>query len=396
MKSFAELGVHAVIADALSARSIETPFVIQSLVLPDALAGQDVLAKSPTGSGKTLAFAVPIVQRLDRGDAYPSALVLVPTRELANQVALEFADIGATRGLKVAAVYGGMPLGAQAKNARNAHILVATPGRLEDLANRKLIKLDSVRILVLDEADRMLDMGFQPQVDTIVRRLPAKRQTMFFSATLDGEVGELARAYTHNPSRYDGALPAHLEQGETEHKFVPVTADNKVETLVELLAADRGLALVFVRTKRGADRLVQKLRRHDVDAVAMHGDMSQNARERALSRFETGKVKILVATDVAARGLDLDDITHVINFDPPEDDKGYTHRVGRTARAGRDGTGVTLVLPDQHADVSRVARMVGEEDQFVAQGMRVAPKALVYSGRGRNSKWGAPRARRKI
>jgi len=396
MKSFADLGVHAAVAKALAARSIETPFAIQELVLPDALAGQDLLAKSPTGSGKTLAFAVPIVQALEPSDLRPSALVLVPTRELANQVALEFGDIAATRGLRVAAVYGGTPVASQAKHARNAHILVATPGRLEDIANRRLVKLDGIRILVLDEADRMLDMGFQPQVDAIVRRLPAKRQTMFFSATLDGEVGELARAYTRNPSRYDAELPAHLELGETEHRFVPVTADNKVETLVELLAAERGLALVFVRTKRGADRLVHKLRRHEVDAVAMHGDMSQNARERALARFESGKVKTLVATDVAARGLDLDDVTHVINFDPPADDKGYVHRVGRTGRAGRDGTGVTLVLPDQHADVSRVARMVGEEEQFVAKGMRVAPKALVYSGRRRNSKWGAPRKQRKI
>jgi ATP-dependent RNA helicase RhlE len=396
MKSFAQLGVADAVANALAARSIETPFAIQTLVLPDALAGQDVLAKSPTGSGKTLAFAVPIVQQLDRSDARPSALILVPTRELANQVALEFADIAATQGLKVAAVYGGVPIGAQVKHSRHAQILVATPGRLEDIANRKLVRLDGIRILVLDEADRMLDMGFQPQVDAIVRRLPAKRQTMFFSATLDGEVGELARAYTRNPSRFDAELPAHLESGDTEHKFVSVTPDNKVETLVELLGADRGLALVFVRTKRGADRLVQKLRRHDVDAVAMHGDMSQNARERALSRFESGKVSTLVATDVAARGLDLDDVTHVINFDPPADDKGYTHRVGRTGRAGRDGTGITLVLPDQQADVSHVARRVGEAGQFEAQGMRVARPRLVYSGSRRSSKWGAPRQRRKI
>ena len=396
MKSFRELGVSPAVAGALSARSIETPFAIQSLVVPDALAGRDVLAKSPTGSGKTLAFAVPIVERLDRGDARPSALILVPTRELANQVALEFADIGATRGLKVAAVYGGTPLGAQAKRARGAHVLVATPGRLEDLAQRRLLSLDGIRILVLDEADRMLDMGFRPQVDAIVRRLPVQRQTMFFSATLDGEVGEIARAYTINPSRYDAKLPAHLESGETEHRFVPVTAANKVQTLVELLNADRDLALVFVRTKRGADRLVHKLRRLDVDAVAMHGDMSQGARERALSRFESGKVKTLVATDVAARGLDLDDITHVINFDPPADDKGYVHRVGRTGRAGRDGIGITLVLPEQQSDVSRVARHVGETEQFVDAGMRVAPKTLVYSGRRRNSRWNAPRRRRKI
>jgi ATP-dependent RNA helicase RhlE len=396
MKSFRELGVSSVVADALSARSIESPFAIQSLVLPDALLGRDVLAKSPTGSGKTLAFAVPIVERLDRSDSRPAALILVPTRELANQVALEFADIAAKRGMKVAAVYGGTPVGAQAKRARDAHILVATPGRLEDIARRRVIALDGIRILVLDEADRMLDMGFKPQVDAIVRRLPSKRQTMFYSATLDGEVGELARKYTLNPSRCDAQLPTHLESGETEHRFVPVTADNKVETLVNLLNADRELALVFVRTKRGADRLVQKLRRLNVDALAMHGDMSQGARERALSRFESGKTKTLVATDVAARGLDLDDITHVINFDPPADDKGYVHRVGRTGRAGRDGTGITLVLPEQQADVSRVARHLGETEQFVEAGMRVAPKSLVYSGRGRNSRWNTPRRRRKI
>jgi superfamily II DNA/RNA helicase len=219
---------------------------------------------------------------------------------------------------------------------------------------------------------------------------------MFFSATLDGEVAELARAYTHNPSRVDGQLPGALELGETDHRFVGVTADSKVETLVEILGHDEGLTLIFVRTKRGADRLVQRLRRHGVRAAAMHGDMGQGARERALAQFEAGKVKTLVATDVAARGLDLDNISHVINFDPPADNTGYTHRVGRTARAGRDGTGITLVLPEQQAEVSHVARSVGEHEQFEQQGMRVAPKRLVYSGRGRRSKWGPPRQRRKI
>jgi ATP-dependent RNA helicase RhlE len=395
-RSFSDLGVAEPIISALAARSISTPFSIQTLVLPDALAGNDVLARSPTGSGKTIAFAVPIVQRLDAADTRPSALVLVPTRELATQVAMEFADIGRTRGIRVAAVYGGTSVSGQAKAAKGAHVLVATPGRLEDVANRRLVNLDGIRILVLDEADRMLDMGFQPQVDAIVRRLPRKRQTMFFSATLDGEVAELARAYTHNPSRFDGELPGHLERGETEHRFVGVTADTKVETLVEMLGHDDGLTLVFVRTKRGADRLVQKLARHDVKAIAMHGDMNQRARERALERFDTGKVKTLVATDVAARGLDLDRITHVINFDPPADNNGYTHRVGRTARAGRDGTGITLVLPEQQSEVSHVARHVGEQEQFERQGMRVAPARLLYSGRGRRSRWGTPRKRRKI
>jgi ATP-dependent RNA helicase RhlE len=395
-KSFAELGVAEPIIAALARRSINTPFSIQELVLPDALSGLDVLAKSPTGSGKTIAFAVPIAQRLESRDARPSALVLVPTRELATQVAEEFTDIARARGLDVAAVYGGTSVAAQARAAKSAHILVATPGRLEDLARRRLVKLDGIRILILDEADRMLDMGFRPQVDAIVRRLPRNRQTMFFSATLDGEVAELARAYTDSPSLFDAQLPSHLERGETEHRFVGVTADSKVETLVEMLGHDDGLTLVFVRTKRGADRLVQKLARHDVKAVAMHGDMNQRARERALERFESGKVATLVATDVAARGLDLDHITHVINFDPPADNKGYIHRVGRTARAGRDGTGITLVLPEQQADVSDFARRVGEHGQFEQQGMRVAPKRLVYSGRGRRSRWGAPPKRRKI
>ena len=396
MKSFRRLGVAESIIEALARRGVESPFAIQELVIADALNGQDLLAKSPTGSGKTLAFAIPIVQRLKAADERPSALVLVPTRELATQVAEELASIAPSRGLKVAAVYGGTPVVAQAKRAKDAHVLVATPGRLQDLIDRKLVRLDGIKILILDEADRMLDMGFLPQVDAIVKRLPRKRQTMFFSATLDGEVGELARAYTFNPSRYDAELPAHLESGETEHRFVSVTPENKVETLVELLNAERGLVLVFTRTKRGADRLVHKLKRHDVAAVAMHGDMNQNARERALSRFESGKVSTLVATDVAARGLDLDDITHVINFDPPADDKGYVHRVGRTGRAGRDGTGITLVLPEQQADVSHVARKVGEAAQFEAQGMRVARPRLVYSGTRRSSKWGPPRKRRKV
>jgi superfamily II DNA/RNA helicase len=243
----------------------------------------------------------------------------------------------------------------------------------------------------------MLDMGFKPQVDRIVRRLRRARQTMFFSATLDGEVGRLAEAYTDAPRRFEADLPGQLQQGEVEHRFVRVTPENKVETLVEQLGGERELALVFVRTKRGADRLVQKLRRRGVEAAALHGDLRQGARERALERFDAGHVSTLVATNVAARGLDLDRITHVINFDPPDDAKDYLHRVGRTGRAGRGGTGITLVLPEQQADVSRTAARVGGEEQFHSQGMKVAPPRLVYSSRrARNSKWGAARSRRKI
>src|SRR6476619_4350385 len=292
-QSFRELGVSAPVADALAARSIESPFPIQARTLPDALQGVDVLVRSPTGSGKTLAFVLPIVERTEPGDAHPSALVLVPTRELASQVTEEFQPLAKARGLTVAPAYGGVPLKSQANRIKGAHILVATPGRLEDLANRRLVNLSEVRTFVLDEADRMLDMGFRPQVDKLVRRLPQNRQTMFFSATLDGEVGSLARAYTNSPSRFeDDALPE--DPGEIAHHFVAVTTDTKVETLVEHLRGSYS-TLVFVRTKRGAERLVTKLARHGVNAAAMHGDMSPNERQRALRKFECGKVAVLVA-----------------------------------------------------------------------------------------------------
>ena len=394
-QSFSELGVPTRIVDLLAERDINTPFPIQAHVLRDALAGRDILAKAPTGSGKTLSFAIPIVERLDVGDRRPSTLVLVPTRELASQVALEIASI-APSGVEVATVYGGVPIHAQAKRARNAHVVVATPGRLNDLLERKAITLDAVRILVLDEADRMLDMGFKPQVDRIVRRLPSSRQTMFFSATLDASVGELARAYTSDPVRCEAAPIVIEASEEVEHRFVSVKAEDKVSTLAELLREERGVALVFVRTRRGAERLVKKLAFHQVDAVAFHGDLSQGQRERALKRFETGKASTLVATDVAARGLDLVDITHVINFDPPAEHSGYVHRVGRPGRAGRGGIGVTFVLPEQQADVSRVARLAGHTEQFASGGMSVAPPRRVYSSRRSRSKWGSPAPRRKI
>ena len=394
-QSFSDLGVPTRITRALAERDIHTPFPIQEQVLRHALAGRDILAKAPTGSGKTLGFAIPIVERLEASERGPVALVLVPTRELASQVAGEIEAI-APPGISVATVYGGVPVHAQAKRARRAHVVVATPGRMNDLLERKAVALDGVRILILDEADRMLDMGFKPQVDRIVRHLPRERQTMFFSATLDASVGELARMYTTDPVHCEAAPLDTEAGGEVEHRFVSVKADDKVETLAELLRGDRGLALVFVRTRRGADRLVKKLAYHQVDAVALHGDLSQGQRERALRRFESGQATTLVATDVAARGLDLVDITHVINFDPPAEHSGYLHRVGRTGRAGRSGVGVTLVLPEQQEDVSRVARLAGHTEQFASGGMKVAPARRVYSSRRGRSKWGAPATRRKI
>jgi len=387
-ESFSSLGVSAEVEQSLVDRGITAPFRIQTLVIPDAIAGRDILGQAPTGSGKTLAFGLPIIEMISADEPAPVALILAPTRELALQVTEELSLLGAPHKIRAAAAYGGAPIPAQAKRLAGAHVVVATPGRLNDLIQRRMISLDKIRILVLDEADRMLDMGFLPQVEKIVRKLPARRQTMLFSATLDGEVGELARAYTTNAARFEAELPSQHSDGDVEHSFVAVTAADKVERLVDLLGAERGLALIFVRTKRGADRLAQKLRGHGIDAAAMHGDMTQGAREKALEQFRSGKVTTLVATDVAARGLDLEAISHVINYDPPEDMKGYVHRVGRTGRAGRSGTGITLVLPDQQADVSRVANMLGHREQFEEGGMETArPRLLYTSRRGRRSRW---------
>jgi ATP-dependent RNA helicase RhlE len=387
-QSFRELGVSSRVVDALAARSILEPFEVQASVLPDALAGLDVLVKSPTGSGKTLAFAIPIAERTNSGDDGPRALVLVPTRELARQVSDELVAVARPNGLTVTVIHGGVPLAPQAKRARRAQVLVATPGRLIDLLDRRLLELGRIQTLVLDEADRMLDMGFKPQVDRIVRRLPRNRQTMFFSATLDGAVGELAREYTNSPSRFEAGRQGAREDGEITHRFVAVAHDTKVESLVEHLRAAVGQTLVFVRTKRGADRLARKLGAHDIRAVAMHGDLSQPQRQRALARFESGDVPVLVATDVAARGLDIEHIAHVVNYDPPAEHKEYVHRTGRTGRAGRDGTAVTFVLPDQQADTSRLANRLGHRSQFEDAGLRSSRSRIVYtSRRGRRSKW---------
>jgi ATP-dependent RNA helicase RhlE len=375
-KSFSALGVSTPVVRTLAERNIITPFAVQSLVLEDALAGVDILAASPTGSGKTLAFGIPVVERTAAGANRPGALVLVPTRELASQVVEDLRPHAKAKGLQIAAVYGGTALGPQAKRAKQANILVATPGRLFDLIERGMVHLGGVRVLVLDEADRMLDMGFRPQVDRILKGVPENRQTMLFSATLDGAVADLARRYTSNAVRYTAEAPIEAKQGEIEHHFIPVNADAKLEALVESLGGDRGLALVFVRTKHGADKLARKLsRQHDVPTVVMHGNMSQNARERSLAQFESGRVSTLVATDVAARGLDVDGITHVINFDPPHGDDDYVHRVGRTGRAGRSGTGVTFVTPEQRADVQKLAKNLGHADAFAASGMAVAAAA---------------------
>jgi superfamily II DNA/RNA helicase len=336
------------------------------------LAGHDVLVQSPTGSGKTLAFGVPLADLVQAEDARAAALVLVPTRELASQVADDLRDIAAARALSLAVVYGGTGIERQAKLARRAHIVVATPGRLEDLVQRGAIRLDSVRVLVLDEADRMLDMGFRPAVDRIVALTPADRQTLFFSATLEGATGQVAAAFTRNARRHQQQA-SERAKGRVEHRFVAVAHESKLDSLVnELATGERGRTLVFVRTKRGADRLVKRLARHGVHALAIHGNRSQSQREKALNRFHSGDIDTLVATDVAARGIDVDDVTHVINFDAPEDRDTYVHRVGRTGRAGRHGIGITLVTGEQSKVVGKIASDLRLHTQFAQSGMSEA------------------------
>ena len=344
-QSFADLGVSPPVVRALARRGITEPFAIQRLVVAD------VLAKSPTGSGKTLAFGIPILERLAPGGPRPAGLVLAPTRELATQIVDELRDAARARNLRVAAVYGGVGLERQAREAAAAHLVVATPGRLEDLLQRRAFDLGAVRVLVLDEADRMLDMGFKPAVDRIVARCPAGRQTLFFSATLDGEAGRVAAAYTRDAVRREH-VPAQRRAIDVEHRFERVERDDRLGALVRELGGERERALVFVRTKRGADRLVKRLGTAGVTAVAMHGDKSQRQREKALAAFDDGRIDTLVATDVAARGIDVAGISHVINFDPPADRDGYVHRIGRTARAGASGVGITFFGAEHARDVA--------------------------------------------
>jgi ATP-dependent RNA helicase RhlE len=362
-QSFADLGVSRAVAGALAERGITEPFAIQQLVIADVLAGHDVLAKSPTGSGKTIAFGAPIADRIEANDRRPAALILAPTRELASQIVEDIRPLARARALRIAAVYGGVGIVKQAREAAHAHIVVATPGRLEDLLQRGDLTLDRVRILVLDEADRMLDMGFKPAVDRIVAQCPAERQTLFFSATLDGEAGRVAKSFTRDARRHEHA-PTVSSTAATEHRFVAVERDERIDALLGELRGERDLALVFVRTKRGVDRLVKRLSREGVNVVGMHGDKSQGQRERALASFESFKVDTLVATDVAARGIDVSGISHVINFDPPADRDGYVHRIGRTGRAGRTGVGVTFVGAEQARDVERIAAELDLDREF--------------------------------
>jgi ATP-dependent RNA helicase RhlE len=384
MQSFSQLGVSRAVVNALGNAGIESPFPIQQMVIGDVLAGHDVLVRSPTGSGKTLAFGIPLVDRIEADGPRPAGLILAPTRELATQITEELRPLAHARALRITAVYGGVGLVAQAENAARSHLLVATPGRLEDLLARGAFTLDAIRLLVLDEADRMLDMGFKPAVDRIVRACPDRRQTLFFSATLDGEAGAIARRYTVDARSHEHGEPARRVAREIEHRFV-ATGPDRLGTLTSELTAAGGRTIVFVRTKRGADRLVKRLGRNGVEAVAMHGDKSQRQRERALASFEGGYIDTLVATDVAARGIDVEDVTHVINFDPPNDRDDYVHRTGRTGRAGRTGIAITLVDDQQRSEMARLADALGVEHDLGRNG-RSGGRPRPQDGRPQDSR----------
>ncbi|HWW43990.1 MAG TPA: DEAD/DEAH box helicase [Acidimicrobiia bacterium] len=363
--TFEALGVSRDLVAALAAQGIEAPFPVQALTIADGLAGRDVCGKAKTGSGKTLAFGLPLLERVGHAEPRrPTGLVLVPTRELANQVFGVLSELAATRGQRVAAVYGGVGFEQQIAAMRDGvDVIVGTPGRLIDLLERRELRLDALDVLVLDEADRMLDMGFLPQVQKILYRLTSEPQTMLFSATLDGAIRRLVDRYMRDPVFHEVASQDPTVD-EMEHRFLVVHQMDKAKVAA---AISRGVqrTLIFSRTKRGADRLVSDLRREGVKAAAIHGDLRQTAREKSLTDFMTGKVPVLVATDVAARGLHIDAVDVVLHFDPPEDHKAYLHRSGRTARAGETGVAVTLVLWNQENEVRAVRRPLGITEPFI-------------------------------
>ncbi|MFI5046137.1 MAG: DEAD/DEAH box helicase [Acidimicrobiia bacterium] len=361
ISTFAGLGIPAGLSDALARDGIIEPFPIQTLTIADALAGRDICGKAKTGSGKTLAFGLPMLARVASAEpTSPRGLVLVPTRELANQVTKALQPLGKSVGRKVRAVYGGVSMDPQVEALRKGvDIVVGTPGRLIDLLERGEMSVADVEVLVVDEADRMADMGFMPQVQKILYRIEAAHQTMLFSATLDGAVKRLVDRYMHDPI-YHEVEEDEPTVDQMEHRFFLVHQMDKVK-VVASIADGVGRTLVFCRTKRGADRLVEQLRREGVRALAIHGDLRQGARERALEDFMTGKVHVLVATDVAARGIHVDAVDVVVHYDPPEDHKAYLHRSGRTARAGESGVAVTLMLWNQENEIRVVQRRLGLE-----------------------------------
>jgi superfamily II DNA/RNA helicase len=369
-RTFESLGVTEALTKALADEGIVSAFPIQALTVADALAGRDVCGKAKTGSGKTLAFGVPLLQRAKATretqagrepasrPAKPLALVLLPTRELAVQVHDVLMPLARTIGLRTVAVYGGADIDRQVTKLRKGvDLVIATPGRLIDLGDRGEIAVDELETLVLDEADRMADMGFMPQVEWVLRRLDHPHQTLLFSATLDGAVDMLVKRYLTDPVFHEVASSTQTVT-LMEHRFLQVHQMDKVKVAAAICRAQEK-SLLFVRTKRGADRLVENLGKEGIRAAAIHGDLRQTNRERALSDFSNGKLSVLVATDVAARGLHIDGVDGVLHYDPPEDHKAYLHRSGRTARAGKAGVVVSLSLWNQLVEMEVIQRRLG-------------------------------------
>ena len=366
LPTFAELGISAPIVERLTADGITEPFPVQALTIPDALDGRDVCGKAQTGSGKTLAFGLPIVQATSRAQSRcsPKALILVPTRELASQIVRAIGPLARSRKLRTDAFFGGVPIQRHRRSLQSGvDIVVATPGRLNDLLNRRDISLSDIETVVLDEADQMADMGFMPQVRQILDRVDGTPQTMLFSATLDGEVDKLVKRYQHDPVYHEIETQADTADAMT-HRFVGVQPDDKLEIMADI-AAGPERTLIFVRTQRRADRIAKQLTRLGVPAAAMHGGLQQNKRERILKQFSSSRSSVMVATNIAARGIHVDEVGIVCHFDPPEEAKTYLHRSGRTARAGNSGVVVTLVLSDQVRDVHDLRRKAGVREAIV-------------------------------
>ena len=363
---WADLGVDPNIIQSLSERGINEPFPIQELTIPDALKSSDVCGKAKTGSGKTLAFGIPTIQNLAQSDTrtIPRGLILVPTRELATQVKEELDPLCNCKSLTVAAIYGGANIDEQIKSIQDGvDIVVATPGRMIDLLEREEIVLQSLEVVVLDEADRMADMGFLPQVEWILRRVQRKHQTLLFSATLDGVVNTLIQRYQDQPIMHE-VETKEITVEEMTHRFLHVHQRDKVK-VAAAIARPVSRTLIFSNTKAGCDRLVKQLLTEGIRAQAIHGDLRQNIREKALARFAAGKLPVLVATDVAARGIHVDGVEVVIHYDPPSDHKTYLHRSGRTARAGTDGLVVTLSLWDEELIIKRLQKRIGLNMELV-------------------------------
>ena len=363
--TFADLGVEQDLIDVLDQRGIDSPFEIQELSIPDVLAGRDVCGKAKTGSGKTLAFGLPLIQILPAGrPGRPTGLALVPTRELAVQVCRELAPLAARRDLRVEAIYGGAPIEKQiAALNKGVDFVVATPGRMIDLIDRGEVSVADVAGVVIDEADRMADMGFMPQVEWILRHSERNHQTLLFSATLDGMVGGLIRRYQREPVMHE-VVTREVTVAEMEHRFLAVHEMDQVKVAATIINSN-SRTLLFVRTRWGADKLARQLDGEGVNVAAIHGDLRQAHREKSLADFSNGRIQALVATDVAARGIHVDDVDVVIHFDPPSDAKSYVHRSGRTARAGESGVVVSLVRWDGELEVRKLMRRLGLKQPIV-------------------------------